>query len=75
MKRAFMYETVYLPTQEYAKIVSEINSNFDKYRLQKIAIHMSYGTDGRPYWYYFEIRGYDDYNFYAVMDMEESDNE
>ena len=25
---------------------------------------MSYGIDDKPYWYYFENRGYDDYNIY-----------
>lgn len=60
----FVYPTFRLSIKEYAKICSEINSCYAKYAGKPMAVHMSYGIDDKPYWYYFENRGYDDYNIY-----------
>lgn len=58
------FETLYLPKAEYAKIVSEINTNYGKYEGKMFAIHTSYGIDNRAYHYYFENHGFDKYNIY-----------
>ena len=60
----FVYSTFWLSPAEYAKIYSEINTDYSKYEGKRLAVHMSYGIDDKPYWYYFENRGYDDYNIY-----------
>ena len=65
----FVYDTFRLNPAEYAKIYSEINSNYDKYKGKTFAVHMSYGIDNNPYWYYFENRGYNDYNIYMRTEM------
>ena len=64
-----MFETFFLPASEYAKICSEISSNYAKYRDKALAIHASYGVDNKPYWYYFENQGYDNYNIYMRIEM------
>ncbi|ORT98795.1 hypothetical protein D081_2392 [Anaerovibrio sp. JC8] len=52
-----------LNKEEYAKIVSEINSiYYDTYLNKEIAFHPSIGLDGNYYVYYFENHGFDDYN-------------
>ena len=58
----FEYPTCYLNHSEYAKIVSEINTNFDLYKDKSYAVHYSVGIDKRYYLYYFENRGFNDYN-------------
>ncbi len=65
----FIFETFILSKTEYAKIVSEINSNYEKYQSRPFAVHMSYGIDNRAYWYYFENHGYDNYNIYMRVEM------
>ena len=61
----------YLNPKEYAKIISEKNTNFDKYSKSRFGIHYSYGIDGTPYCYYFVIFGYDNYMIYFRKDMSE----
>ena len=56
------YPTLVLNKSEYAKIISEINSNYDLYRGKKIAFHSSVGEDNCFYMYYFENHGFNDYN-------------
>ena len=54
-----------LPHKEYGKICSEINSVYDaRYKGKKIAAHPSFGVDGRAYVYWFENRGFNDYNIF-----------
>ena len=65
----FVYETFRLPPSEYAKICGEINTNYKKYEDKTFAVHMSYGIDNCPYWYYFENHGYDKYNIYMRVGM------
>ena len=60
----FVYSTFVLSRAEYAKVYSEINTNYKKYEGIPFAVHASYGINNRPYWYYFENHGYDDYNIY-----------
>ena len=48
-----MREPFYLNKAEYAKIVSEINTNYAKYEGKKIAAHLSFGTDNQAYSYMF----------------------
>lgn len=64
----FSKKTFYLNPSEYAKIVSEINTNYSKYKGKWFSIHFSYSFEGTPYWYYFENRGFDDYNIYARIE-------
>ncbi len=61
---SFSRPTYYLNSKEYAKIVSEINTNYGLYEGKHEAIHLSYGIDDVPYIYYFENLGYDCYNIY-----------
>jgi hypothetical protein len=55
--------TCALTKEEYAKIVSEINTNYKKYEGRGIFVHRSVGPDNRYYLYFFENRGFDDYIF------------
>lgn len=63
------YSNFRLASNELAKIFSEINTNYAKYRNMKYAIHMSYGTDNKAYWYYFENHGYNDCNIYMRVEV------
>lgn len=57
-------ERPFLSKSEYAKIVSEINTDyFTVYKDQPFAIHFSVGDDNRYYAYYFINNGFDDYTF------------
>ena len=67
MKNA--YSNFRLGSKELAKIYSEINTNYAKYKDMKYAIHMSYGIDNKAYWYYFENHGFNDYNIYMRVEM------
>lgn len=58
----FKYETRILEKNEYSKIVSEINTNYNLYKNQRFAVHHSVGIDGNYYLYYFENHGFNDYN-------------
>lgn len=61
--------TFILDRAEYAKICREINTNYSKYEGKTYAVHISYGIDNKPYWYYFENHGYDNYNIYMRIEM------
>ena len=52
---------LWLSAEEYKKIVSEINSNYDFYNGKMFAAHISVGIDNNYYIYYFVNRGFDDY--------------
>ena len=65
----FLYNTFHLSNAEYAKIYSEINTNYSKYEGVGFAVHASYGIDNKAYWYYFENHGYDNYNIYMRVEM------
>ncbi len=53
-----MFAACYLNSAEYAKIVSEINTNYDKYKGKRLAVHYSVYND-TYYSYYFENLYYD----------------
>ena len=60
----FLYPTFHLEHREYAKIISEINTNYGKYKSIPFPTHVSYGIDNRPYVYWLENHGFNDYNIY-----------
>ena len=60
---------IYLDAREYAKIVSEINTYFGKYKGKRFAIHISYGLDCKTYAYVFEIHAFNDYIFIARYEI------
>ena len=67
MKR-FTFATYYLNSHEYAKIISEINTNYSKYKGLWFCVHNSSDVNGTACRYYFENRGYNDYNIYSKME-------
>ena len=66
---AFEYPTCYLNNKEYAKIISEINNNYELYKDERYSIHYSLGIDDRYYVYFFENHGFNDYNIYERYEM------
>ena len=58
-----------LPAAEMAKIYSEINTNYGKYKGIRSAVHASYGIDNIAYLYYFENHGYGNYNIYMRVEI------
>ena len=64
------FETYYLDKAEYAKIMSQINTNyFDLYEGKRFCAHYSLGTDDRYYIYYFENYGYNNYNIVEKIEF------
>ena len=61
---------IYLDAREYAKIVSEINTNFRLYKDKRLGVHLSHGIDNNAYAYVFEVRGFNDYVFIARDELE-----
>ena len=53
----YKYGTYFIYPKEYAKIISEINTNYFKYKNHKIAVHISYDLDGKCCAYFFENKG------------------
>lgn len=60
--KPFEFPSCLLNKKEYAKIISEINSNYDMYKGEQYSVHYSIGTDNRYYVYFFENHGFNDYN-------------
>ena len=54
---------IFLDRQEYAKIISEINTDYSIYKNKRIAAHLSYGIDDKAYVYIFENHGFNNYVF------------
>ena len=65
----FNFRTFNLEPAEYAKIRSEINTNYGKYKGKRLAVHASYGIDDNAYLYYFENEGFDNYNIYMRVEL------
>ena len=65
----FIFPTCILSRREYAKIVSEINTNYELYRGKGFCVHYTVGADDRYYMYYFENHGYDDYNIFEKFSL------
>lgn len=57
----FNFPSCFLERTEYAKIISEINTNYALYKDERFAVHYSIGTDNRYYVYYFENFGFNNY--------------
>ncbi len=66
---SFKYHSCDLDRREYAKIVSEINSNYGLYRNKPFAVHYSVGIDDRYYVYFFENRGFNEYNIVEKFEL------
>ena len=58
-----------LDPAEYAKIRSEINTYYNKYKGKPVAAHLSYGLDNIAYTYIFENYGFDDYNIFMKAEI------
>ena len=54
---------------EEEKIRSEINTNYKKYCGKKYCVHLSYGLDNRAYAFFFINHGFDEYDFYAKIEI------
>ena len=63
----FFYETYYLNTREYAKIISEINTEYDRYKDKPLAMHISHDIFGAECVYFFENHGFNNYNIYQKV--------
>lgn len=59
---AFRFPSCHLNSTEYAKIISEINTNYDLYKNKQYPVHYSVGFDNHYYVYFFENHGFNDYN-------------
>ena len=51
----FEFPTCYLEKKEYAKIIGEINTNYELYKDEPYSVHYSVGGDNHYYVYFFEI--------------------
>ena len=60
--RPFEFPTYFLESEEYARIISEINSCYYKYDGKAFAVHYSTDIIYDSYKYFFENHGYNDYN-------------
>ncbi len=60
----FKYPTYYLPKDEYAKIIEEINTNYESYKDERFSVHFTLDNNDTYQMYYFENHGFDDYNIY-----------
>ncbi len=66
----FLYPTFWLSPREYGKIYSEINQIYDaQYKGEYIAVHTSFGIDGKAYAFWFENHGFDDYNIFFRVEI------
>lgn len=61
---------IYLDPREYAKIVSEINTIYDRYKGKRYAQHLSYGIDDIAYVYTFQNHGFNDYTIIGRDEIE-----
>ena len=63
------HSVYYLDRVEYAKIISEINSNYELYLGKRYAAHYSVGVDNKYYVYFFENHGFNDYSIYLRREV------
>ena len=64
----FSMPAFWLESNEYSKIISEINQVYNvQYKGKPFATHVSFATDGEAYIYWFENHGYNDYNIYLKV--------
>ena len=62
--KPFKYPTYLLAREEFARVTSEINSNYSAYANKKYATHYSVDMSGKFCFYLFENHGFDDFNIY-----------
>ena len=63
----FKYPGIELDTREFSKIVKEINNvYYPKYENKSFAMHRSLDLEDCYCIYYFEIRGFNDYNIIDI---------
>ena len=67
--RFFRHPTFYLNPAEYAKVISEINNNYDLYKDKRYCFHASVGIDNQYHYYMFENHGFNDYNIFDKFDF------
>ena len=67
--KAFHYPTCNLDYREYAKIISEINTNYELYKDKPYPVHYSVGVDNRYYVYFFENHGFNEYNIVEKFEI------
>ena len=67
--RPFRFQTIYLDPNEYARIISEINTCYSLYEGQTYCVHDSYDIGDGAYSYFFENHGYNDYNIYSKQEF------
>lgn len=59
----FKYPAIVLPKNEYAKLIHSINDNyFEKYKGEEFGLLHTLDSENNFCTYYFEIRGFGDYN-------------
>lgn len=63
-KNSYSRKTLKLPKKEYAKVISEINTNYHSRYEGKKKGHLDLATKKGYFCYRFEIHGFDDYNIY-----------
>ena len=68
-KNRFDFPAFILSKEDYAKIISEINSNYEKYRNKRYCVHCSIGADDLYYLYYFENHGFNNYNIVGKTEL------
>jgi hypothetical protein len=69
----FLFDSFLIHPKEYAKICSEINTNYSKYEGKAFSMHFSFGIDEKSYIYYFENHGYNDYNIYYRSEISDEE--
>ena len=63
--KPFRFSPIILDPSEYARIISEINTNYSLFENQEFCSHNSYDIGTGAYTYFFENHGYNDYNIIA----------
>lgn len=65
---SFVFSSVYIPKNELSKITHEINTlYYSKYKDKEYAVHRSLDLCNHYCIYYFENRGFNDYNTYEKI--------
>ena len=67
--KPYEYPTCRLDAREYAKIIHEINSNYELYKDKPYPVHYSVGIDNHYYAYFFENHGFNDYNIVEKFEI------
>lgn len=65
----FALPSIRLSKLKYSKICSEISENYEKHQNLALSTHYSYNPKGEFCVYWFENRGFGDYNFYLKQKL------